>query len=228
MALILCIETATKTCSVAIVKDGMVLAEKSLSGQGYGHAENLHPFIDSILKENNILSRALNAIAISAGPGSYTGLRIGVSAAKGLCYSLQIPLIAVNTLQLMCYSKKLKDINVDLLVPMIDARRNEVYTATFLPTGNQSGAVEPKILDEQSYSEELTDQRIAFFGDGAEKFKSMIHHPNAIFVDEIEPLASQMAALATEQFKESKFEDVAYFEPFYLKEFMAGTPKKTA
>jgi tRNA threonylcarbamoyladenosine biosynthesis protein TsaB len=227
MALILCIETATKTCSVAIVKDGIVLAEKSLTNEGYGHAENLHPFIESILKENQIKSRDLNAIAISAGPGSYTGLRIGVSAAKGLCFSLQIPLIAVNTLQLMCFSEKLKTIDADLLAPMIDARRDEVYTALFLPNGQEAGSVEPKILDEHSYSEELTNKRIAFFGDGAAKFKNMIQHANAIFVEGVQPLASQMATLASDKFKESKFEDVAYFEPFYLKEFIAGKPKKT-
>jgi tRNA threonylcarbamoyladenosine biosynthesis protein TsaB len=226
LALILNIETATKTCSVALAKNGALVGQKSLSSGAYSHAENLHPFIDSLLKEHQVSAAELDAIAISMGPGSYTGLRIGVSTAKGLCYALNIPLIAVGTLELMCHSEKLKSLDADLFCPMIDARRNEVFTALFNKSGQMVKDVEALILDTDSFSTLLQNQRIAFFGDGSAKFSEMINNPNAVFVDGVEPLASQMISLSEARFAAVKFEDVAYFEPFYLKEFMATTPKK--
>jgi len=226
LALILNIETATKTCSVALAKNGALVGQKSISSGAYSHAENLHPFIDSLLKEHQISAAELDAIAISMGPGSYTGLRIGVSTAKGLCYALNIPLIAVGTLELMCHSEKLKSIDADLFCPMIDARRSEVFTALFDNKGSAVSAVEALILDSESYSTLLQNKRIAFFGDGSAKFAVMINKPNAVFIESVEPLASQMISLSEELFKAQKFENVAYFEPFYLKEFMATTPKK--
>jgi len=226
LALILNIETATKTCSVALAKNGALVGQKSISSGAYSHAENLHPFIDSLLKEHQINAAELDAIAISMGPGSYTGLRIGVSTAKGLCYALNIPLIAVGTLALMCRSEILKSIEADLLCPMIDARRSEVFTALFDNKGNVVSEVEALILDSESFSTLLQNKRIAFFGDGSAKFAVMINNSNAIFVEGVEPLAVQMISLSEELFEAQKFEDVAYFEPFYLKEFMATTPKK--
>jgi tRNA threonylcarbamoyladenosine biosynthesis protein TsaB len=226
LALILNIETATKTCSVALAKNGALVGQKSLSSGAYSHAENLHPFIDSLLKEHQVSAAELDAIAISMGPGSYTGLRIGVSTAKGLCYALNIPLIAVGTLELMCHSEKLKSLDADLFCPMIDARRSEVFTALFNKSGQMVKDVEALILDTDSFSTLLQNQRIAFFGDGSAKFSEMINNPNAVFVDGVEPLASQMISLSEARFAAVKFEDVAYFEPFYLKEFMATTPKK--
>jgi tRNA threonylcarbamoyladenosine biosynthesis protein TsaB len=226
LALILNIETATKTCSVALAKNGALVGQKSLSSGAYSHAENLHPFIDSLLKEHQVSAAELDAIAISMGPGSYTGLRIGVSTAKGLCYALNIPLIAVGTLELMCHSEKLKSLDADLFCPMIDARRSEVFTALFNKSGQMVKDVEALILDTDSFSTLLQNQRIAFFGDGSAKFAEMINNPNAVFVDGVEPLASQMISLSEARFAAGKFEDVAYFEPFYLKEFMATTPKK--
>lgn len=226
MALILCIETATKTCSAALINNREVIAEKHLTADNYSHAENLHPFINQLLSENNFAPKSLSAIAVSAGPGSYTGLRIGLSAAKGLCYALDIPLIAIDTLQIMCYAPELRNMALDILCPMIDARRDEVYTASFQTNCTPIDEVKPKILDENSYADELQHQKIAFFGDGSEKFKKMINHPNAVFVNGINPLASQMAALAQDYFDAQKFEDVAYFEPLYLKEFVAGKAKK--
>lgn len=226
MALILNIETATKTCSVALAKNGISVGQKNLSSGAYSHAENLHPFIDSLLKEHQIKPAELDAIAISMGPGSYTGLRIGVSTAKGLCFALNIPLIAVGTLELMFHSELLKSVDADLFCPMIDARRSEVFSALFDKTGSAISEVEALILDAESFSTLLKNKRIAFFGDGAVKFAAMIENSNAIFIEDIEPLASQMISISETLFEAQKFEDVAYFEPFYLKEFMATTPKK--
>jgi len=226
LALILNIETATKTCSVALANNGALVGQKSISSGAYSHAENLHPFIDSLLKEHQISAAQLDAIAISMGPGSYTGLRIGVSTAKGLCYALNIPLIAVGTLELMCHSEKLKSIDADLFCPMIDARRSEVFTALFDNKGSTVSEVEALILDSESFSTLLQNKRIAFFGDGSAKFAVMINNPNAVFIEDVEPLADQMISLSEDLYKAQKFEDVAYFEPFYLKEFMATTPKK--
>jgi tRNA threonylcarbamoyladenosine biosynthesis protein TsaB len=225
MALILNIETATKTCSVALAKDGVLIGQKSLSSGAYSHAENLHLFIDLLLKEHQINPTDLDAISISMGPGSYTGLRIGVSTTKGLCYALNIPLIAVGTLELMCKSEQLISVEADLFCPMIDARRSEVFTALFNKSGLLEKDVEALILEADSFSTLLQNQRIAFFGDGSAKFAEMINNPNAIFVEGVEPLASQMISISEARFAAGKFEDVAYFEPFYLKEFMATTPK---
>ena len=215
---ILCIETASTNCSVALAKDGNLLALKEDYSNGFSHAERLHIFIRDILEENNIELSNLDAIAVSKGPGSYTGLRIGVSAAKGLCFSLGIPLISVSTLTALAYQVKEKE----LVVTMLDARRMEVYTAVFDKDRGQILETSAKILDENSYLEYLEKGPVYFIGSGVTKFKEICRHPNANFIQEKLPSANEMVELAISKYKVSDFEDVAYFEPYYLKDFMAG------
>lgn len=233
MALLLHIETSTAVCSVALGKDGDLLALKETK-EGMKHASHLTVFINNILKENNFTPADLEGVAISMGPGSYTGLRIGVSTAKGICYGANLPLIAVNTLQAM--TKPLLD-NTDVLAqvnnpekayycPMIDARRMEVYTAFFNNKNELIGDISADIIDENSYSNELSEREIVFFGDGSSKCKEVIKSKNGIFLDDITPSAIGMIEMAEIKFQNQEFEDVAYFEPFYLKDFVATTPKK--
>ncbi len=227
MTLILSIETATLVCSVALVKDGKVLAVKETSKKN-SHSEVITVFIDELLKESNLDYTDLNAVAVSKGPGSYTGLRIGVSTAKGLCFALDIPLISVNTLQSMSGGMS-KDYNKKsnlptLFCPMIDARRMEVYCAIFDNNNREVRKTKAEIIEEGSFAEYLKNNKVVFFGDGASKCKNVISHPNAVFVDDIHPSAANMAEIVNQKFQENQFEDVAYFEPFYLKEFIAGKP----
>ncbi|HHB52025.1 MAG TPA: tRNA (adenosine(37)-N6)-threonylcarbamoyltransferase complex dimerization subunit type 1 TsaB [Saprospiraceae bacterium] len=226
MDLILNIETSTKVCGVSISKDG-VLIDDIESKEGNSHAANLAPFIDKLLKRNNLKYTKLSAIAISQGPGSYTGLRIGTSTAKGLCFALDIPLIAINTLHSMAANaKKLHPDNKDVLFsPMIDARRMEVYSQAFDYELNSLDEVTAVIVDEESFKDELDSKTILFFGDGAAKCMDLIIHPNAILVDDAEASAVGMIDLSYQKFLKSDFEDVAYFEPFYLKEFVAAISK---
>ncbi len=219
MSNILCIETASTNCSVALGVNGKVVAVKEDYDQGYSHAERLHIFIRDILKDNNLELSNLDAIAISKGPGSYTGLRIGVSAAKGLCFSLNIPLISVPTLTSLAHQIKAEE---GFVIPMLDARRMEVYTAVFNAAGEQLEETSAKILDENSYSEFLEKGKVQFIGSGVTKFKEICNHPNAIFVEDKMPSAKEMVAIATAKNKISDHENVAYFEPYYLKDFMAG------
>jgi tRNA threonylcarbamoyladenosine biosynthesis protein TsaB len=222
MALILCIETATKSCSIALAKQGQLLGCKESVSENYSHSEQLTVFIEDLLQEHKLSVKDLDAIAISSGPGSYTGLRIGASTAKGLCYALNIPLIAISTLEAM--AQLMAEQHSDkTLCPMIDARRMEVYCALF--GTDQSTEVQAKVIDEASFSQELEQGSILFFGDGADKCQETLTHPNAHFELGIYPSAKGMIALAHHQFQQQNFEDVAYFVPFYLKEFVAGVKK---
>jgi tRNA threonylcarbamoyladenosine biosynthesis protein TsaB len=218
---ILCIETATTMCSVALGRDGQLLAAKELNA-GYTHAENLTVFIEEVMKEAGIAFPALDAIAVSKGPGSYTGLRIGVSAAKGLCYALDRPLISVDTLYSMFSAvSQLPGHGSPLYCPMLDARRMEVYCAVYDQQGRVVEPVSAKIIDENSFSDLLNERSMVFFGDGADKCKEALsHHDHAAFIDNIYPTAKAMVPLAEEKFKKNQVESVAYFEPFYLKDFV--------
>lgn len=191
-------------------------------GNGYSHAEKLHVYIEEVLKEAKINSEQLQAIAVSKGPGSYTGLRIGVSAAKGLAYALNIPLISVSTLQALA-----KQVEADsgLIVPMLDARRLEVYSAIFDINNRLLRKIEAQILDENSFEEQLNIGKVFFIGDGVAKTKTLLSHANAIFIENKLPSAEQMSALSFDKYKKSDIEDVAYFEPYYLKDFVALKPK---
>ena len=215
---ILCIETASTNCSVALARNGKVFALKEDYSNGYSHAERLHIFIQDILTENDMQLSNLDAIAVSKGPGSYTGLRIGVSAAKGLCFSLGIPLISIATLKALAYQVKEKA----LVVTMLDARRMEVYSAVFDKEREQVLETSALILDENSYLEYLKNEPVYFIGSGVAKFKEICTHPNANFIEGKLPSAKEMVELAISKYKISDFEDVAYFEPYYLKDFMAG------
>lgn len=223
MGLILNLETATTVCSVALAKDGQLLSMEELNGD-YTHAENLNLFIEKVLKKAKLALADLDAVSISKGPGSYTGLRIGVSTAKGLCFSLNKPLIAINTLEHSAYacSQNQGDANA-LFCPMIDARRMEVYCAIFDKENKVIAPTTAAIIDEHSFETLLQKQKIYFFGDGAEKCKtSLTAQPNAIFIDQLFPSAKNMIELSEKAFQNKQFEDVAYFEPFYLKDFIAG------
>lgn len=219
MTYILNIETATKNCSVTLAKNGKTVLCREIAEQGYSHAEKLHVFIEEILKETGVSAKDLNAIAISKGPGSYTGLRIGVSTAKGLCYALEIPLISVDTLQAMA---KQVSIESGLIVPMIDARRMEVYSAAFDKENNKIKEVQAEILTEESYGE--INGPVYFIGDCQEKCQTVLIKDNFHFLPEIMyPSANEMSSLSFEKFNQQDFEDVAYFEPFYLKDFILNT-----
>ncbi|MFK5878360.1 MAG: tRNA (adenosine(37)-N6)-threonylcarbamoyltransferase complex dimerization subunit type 1 TsaB [Flavobacteriaceae bacterium] len=222
MAFILNIETSTKNCSVSLSENGKVIALKEINDGNYSHAEKLHVFIDSVLNEAAIKIHQLNAVAISKGPGSFTGLRIGVSAAKGLCFALDIPLISINTLQ--CLALQV-DKKIGCIIPMLDARRMEVYSAVFDMDYNQIRETEAQILDETSFQNYLEDGNVYFIGDGVPKTKEIISHPNAFFIDDKLPSANEMAMLAFQKFQQDDFESSAYFEPFYLKDFVANKKK---
>lgn len=216
MPIILNIETATKNCSVALAKDGKTIVCKELATENFSHAEKLHVFIEQILVESKVQFSELNAIAVSQGPGSYTGLRIGVSSAKGFSYALNIPLIAVDTLQLL-----VKQINIDkgIILPMIDARRMEVFSAMYDSNYNQIRATQAEIIDESSYQE--ISETIHLVGDGIGKFTNTLTDEKFVFHNEVVyPSANEMSALSFEKFQNSDFVDVAYFEPFYLKDFL--------
>lgn len=219
---ILHIETSTKNCSVSISRNGKLLCLCEEYDEQYGHSEKLHQFVNWALEGAEISLNELDAVCVSKGPGSYTGLRIGVSAAKGFCFGLDIPLLSLNSLEILAQSQV--DKNFDLIIPMIDARRMEVYTTIFDGKGNMVSEIEAKVLDESSF-QEFADKKIAFVGDAVEKSKSVFNLPNAKFLQGIHPSAKQMIALAEAKFTQKAFEDVAYFEPFYLKEFIAGLKK---
>jgi tRNA threonylcarbamoyladenosine biosynthesis protein TsaB len=232
MALILNIETSTEVCSVSLAKNGKLLFKKE-STEGMNHSRLLTVFIEDIFKENNIQPNTIDAVAVSKGPGSYTGLRIGVSVAKGLCYGLNIPLISVNSLEVLgIYAAQnldkygLKN-NGDpiLFCPLIDARRMEVYTALYNLHGEELKPVSAEIIDEHFISELLENHKILFFGNGAEKCKSIIKHINAFFEGPMITSAQFMQSISEEKFINKEFENVAYFEPFYLKNFVATIPR---
>lgn len=227
MAYIISIETATPIGSVALHKQGNMVAIRQNEDQKK-HGEKITSFIEEVVKEAGITLQQIDAIAVSKGPGSYTGLRIGVSAAKGLCYGLNIPLIAVNTLEGLTASPILKTYKEKdfLFCPMIDARRMEVFCALYDSTGNEIQNTQALIINEDSFSELLNQKQIVFYGNGAAKCKEIIKHPNAIFVDNVIASANAVGEIAYQKYKLQKFEDMAYFEPFYLKEFVATVSKK--
>ena len=224
MGIILNIETATKNCSVSLAKEGSVLAVLEENEAQYSHAEKLHLLIEEVCEKAEISLRELEAVAVSKGPGSYTGLRIGVSAAKGLCFALDIPLIAVATLDVLAHSAV--PAKNGLIVPLLDARRMEVYSAVFNATFSQIRETKAEIITEDSFAEELLRGEVVFLGDGAKKVKEIITHENAVFIENSFPSAKTMSFLSEEKFKHKGFEDLAYFEPFYLKDFIAGKSKK--
>ena len=226
MSCILHIETSTKVCSVAVTEDGAVLFEK-VDKSGPSHAVQLGVFVDEAISYIDNHGIPFDAVAVSQGPGSYTGLRIGVSEAKGLCFGLKVPLISVPTLELLACTTMFRNYFEEdvLYCPMIDARRMEVYSAVFDNALNDVVPVGAYVIDEHTFSDLLDNRRIVFSGNGSTKCKDVIKHRNAIFVEGIVPLATDMLALAERAFRNGQFEDVAYFEPFYLKEFIATTPK---
>jgi len=226
MTTILQIETATQVCSAAISQNGKTIALKEEMASNI-HAGSLTLFIKSVMDTAGLKYEELDAIAVSKGPGSYTGLRIGVSTAKGLCFALDKPLIAIDTLQMMAegFATQHPE-NKGLICSMIDARRMEVFTAVFDQQLKHISPVEAKIIDEQSFEELLKDQEVTFIGDGAAKCAEALSHEHARFSEVNFNSASNMSRLAMEAFEAAKFEDVAYFEPFYLKDFVLTTPKK--
>jgi len=218
MAIILNLETATKNCSVAVAQDGLTIALEEFAGEGYTHAEKLHVFIEEVLKEAGLDFKELNAVAVSMGPGSYTGLRIGVSAAKGLCYALNLPLIAIDTLELLAHKIA---INSGVVIPMIDARRMEAYTAIFDAAHTKIRETKAEVITDGFFDD--IPGTIHLVGDGAAKYQEVL--PAGKFVyheDAVYPSAANMAALSFIKYKKSDTVDVAYFEPFYLKDFIAG------
>lgn len=215
---ILNIETATKNCSVSIAESGVTVLCKEIAEQGFSHAEKLHIFIEEIIQESNINLNDLSAIAVSQGPGSYTGLRIGVSAAKGLCFALDIPLIAVDTLESLARQVKKTD---GTIIPMIDARRMEVYSAIFNNNHKKTREVQAEIITAESFNK--IDGKIYFVGDCNEKCKTVLIKENFVFLDDIiYPSAKEMGIISFNKYKISDTVDVAYFEPFYLKDFFVN------
>lgn len=226
MAVILHIETSTDVCSAALSDNGRIVAS-DICAEGMSHASKLPLFCDELLRQCRACGKKPDAVAVSAGPGSYTGLRIGVSAAKGLCYGFEAKLLAIDTLQLMAKAARAKIADENALIcPVIDARRMEVYCALFDHDLEKTGDTEAKIVDENAFSEQLAERAIYFCGNGAAKCRAVLTHKNAHFIDGITPLAENMADLAETRYAERRFEDVAYFVPFYLKEFQATTPKQ--
>lgn len=226
---ILQIETATTVCSVALAIDGVVVSYKQVDQRNI-HAEVVTLYIEELIVGTGLKYADLDAIAISCGPGSYTGLRIGVSTAKGLCYALDKPLIAIETLEAMANGIMAdKSLIIDdntLLCPMIDARRMEVYTALFDNLGNKIKATAAEIIDETSFGEYLQNNKIIFFGDGAEKCHGVLgYNPNAQFLNGFTNSATHLTKKAADKFANNEFEDVAYFEPYYLKDFLVTSKK---
>lgn len=228
--MILCLETATPSCSVALVHNGEVLAcEEDPKGQN--HSEKITLFIDSVMKKAGISYNQLDAVAVSMGPGSYTGLRIGVSTAKGICYAVSKPLIAMETLEAMAYGGKVvisserSERRNLLLIPAIDARRMEVYAAIFDENVNKIKDTEAVIIDENSFADLKKDHHLYLFGDGADKCAEIFADDDKITViKDFYCSAKYMNTIAQQKFNNSEFVDVAYFEPFYLKDFVPGTP----
>ena len=221
----LLIESSSKNCSIALCSNDEILAVREEAGDQFVHSEKLHVFIKDVMEEANFSYENLDAVCVGKGPGSYTGLRIGVSAAKGICYASEKPLIALDSLTILASSLFNKTEGV--IVPLMDARRMEVYQAVYSSEGEMIEPITAKIIDESSYVALLEKGPVAFIGDGCEKAAEVINHPNATFhLDIAYPSTKQMKALSIKQYDDRAFEDVAYFEPFYLKDFVAGKPKK--
>ena len=228
MACILHIETSTNICSVAVREDGQCIFEQKAEGEKGAGAERLGSMIDEALSFTDNHAIPFDAVSVSCGPGSYTGLRIGVSMAKGLCYGRDLKLISVPTLELMCVPVLLREMIQEddaLLCPMLDARRMEVYAGLYDRSLKTIREVSADVVTEDTYRQYLDERPVYFFGNGAKKCMETINHPNAHFIDNIEPLAKWMQPLAEKRFLMEQFEDVAYFVPFYLKDFVAIKPK---
>ena len=227
MSTILHIETSTDVCSVAVSEDSQVIFHQE-DHSGPNHAERLGTMVDEALSFTDNHAIPFDAVAVSCGPGSYTGLRIGVSMAKGICYGRDLKLIAVPTLELLCVPILLREIPEEdaLLCPMLDARRMEVYAGIYDRGLRTVREIRADIVDENTYKEYLAKHPVYFFGNGAKKCISTINHPNAHLIDGIEPLAKWMQPLAEKRYLNEQFEDVAYFVPYYLKDFVAKLPKK--
>ena len=227
MSRIILIETSTSLCSTALVEDGRIVCEK-ISDEPRAHASKTALFVSEMLSEKGLKVSDCDAVAVSKGPGSYTGLRVGVSTAKGLCFGAGIPMISVGTLDTLVWQAldgNMLPEGCRYIIPMIDARRMEVYTGIFTPDGKQVSPTVAQIIDKDSFKEQLSEGPVLFIGDGADKCKDTLTSPNARFV-QCCPKAASMAHLASEALKAKRFEDVAYFEPFYLKEFITTVSKK--
>ncbi len=225
MARILLLETSTSTLSVALSADGKVIAERVCT-EPRQQASLAAPLVKEVLDDAGLSVADCDAVCVSKGPGSYTGLRVGVSTAKGLCFGAGIPLLSVGTLEILANSVILSEAkNLKYIIPMIDARRMEVYTAVFSPEGKPLTEVEAKVIGPDSFAGELVEGPVLFIGDGALKCREVLTSPNAFF-QEADPLASAMAPLAEAAWQEKRFEDLAYFEPFYLKDFIATVSRK--
>jgi tRNA threonylcarbamoyladenosine biosynthesis protein TsaB len=222
LSFILNIETATKNCSVSIAKDGKTIICKEIAEEGYSHAEKLHVFIEEVIAESGISVHDLVAVAVSQGPGSYTGLRIGISAAKGLCFALNIPLIAIDTLQTLASQAKVSE---GKIIPMLDARRMEVYSAIFGADLEIERPILAELIDENSFKE--FTETLYFVGDCAEKCRQVLTKENFVFLEDIKyPSAAAMSKISYDKYQISDTVDVAYFEPYYLKDFMITASKK--
>ena len=231
MACILHIETSTNVCSVAVSEDSHVIFEQAEHGEHGAGAERLGTMVDEALSFTDNHAIPFDAVSVSCGPGSYTGLRIGVSMAKGLCYGRDLKLLAVPTLELLCVPVLLRELALQegeqepLLCPMLDARRMEVYSALYDRALKEVRPVGADVVTAETYKQYLDERPVYFFGNGAKKCMEVINHPNAHYIDGIEPLAKWMQPLAEKRFLQEQFEDVAYFVPFYLKDFVAIKPK---
>lgn len=222
MALILSLDATTAVCSVALHRNGELIAGEFIA-EPRAASSRLMVAAQNLLKSANLHPTDLQAVAVSSGPGSYTGLRIATSAAKGICVALNIPLLAVNSLRVMA-DPIIKSKTADLYCPMIDARRMEVYCCLYDAGGLEISPIEAKILDAETFNNHLKQSKIAFFGDGSPKFKTIANHPNALFVENVHPDARHLGELAFERFKAGHAEDVEKFEPFYLKDFLIKKP----
>lgn len=229
MSRIILIETSTELCSTALVEDGAVISARE-SSEPRSHASKTALFVKEMLDERHLKVSDCDAVCVSKGPGSYTGLRVGVSTAKGLCFAAGLPLIAIDTLQTLvwqAFEEGLVPEGCRHIVPMIDARRMEVYTATYTATDKgRVGEISPEIIAEGSFAKELSEGPVLFIGDGADKCREVLTHPNAVFAQEC-PKASSMLRPAIEALNEKRFENTAYFEPFYLKQFVATVSRKS-
>ena len=224
MGMILNIETATTNCSVCVAKDGEILAIKENDTPNYSHSEQLHIFIEEVLQQASVAFNELNAIAVSKGPGSYTGLRIGVSAAKGLCFSLDVPLISIPTLESMVHQTM--PVTADFMIPVLDARRMEVYAAVFDSNFDEIRETRAEVIDDSSFAEYIQKGSVLLVGSGAEKCRELFQE-RLSYQPSIVPSSREMAPLSFRKFKKQQFEDVAYFEPYYLKDFVLATKKKS-
>lgn len=228
MSCILSIETSTDVCSVAVSEDSQTIFSQE-DHSGPNHSVTLGVFVDEALSFIDSHAIPLDAVAVSCGPGSYTGLRIGVSMAKGICYGLNIPLLSVPTLELLAVPVLLREMVKEenaLFCPMLDARRMEVYAGIYTRALKPVRPVQADVVDGETYRQFLDEHPVYFFGNGAAKCKDVISHPNARFIEDIEPLAKYMQPLAERRYVEQRYEDTAYFVPFYLKDFVAKMPKK--